>query len=79
MVLVGRPGVIDLMIISDSISYSDVYAALAEAERVLLRPINPTILTAAEWRQRAEVKEHFVMTLLESPKLFVLGTDDDLS
>lgn len=70
---------IDLMIISDSISYSDVYVALAEAERVLLRPINPTILTAAEWRQRAEVKEHFVMTLLESPKLFVLGTDDDLN
>lgn len=70
---------IDLMVVGDDVSYSQLYAALTEAERALLRPINPTILTTAEWRQRVETQEHFVTSLLGSPKLFVLGTAGDLS
>jgi predicted nucleotidyltransferase len=38
---------IDLMLISDDLTYSDVFSVLQDAERTLARPINPTIIDTA--------------------------------
>ncbi len=68
---------IDLMVVGDDVSYSELYAALAEAESALSRPVNPTIFTSTEWRQRVETRDHFVDSVLTGPRIFILGTDDD--
>lgn len=70
---------IDLMIIGEDVSYSEAYSALAGAEAALLRPINPTILTPTEWRQRVETRDHFAVTVVSGPRLLVLGSEDDLA
>lgn len=70
---------IDLMIIADEIGYAEVFGALQEAEKALRRPINPNILTAEDWRRRRSEESHFVDRVAAQPKLFVIGTEDDLS
>jgi len=69
---------IDLMVISDSLRYADVFAALQSIEAELGRPINPTVMTAAAWRTKRARRDSFVSRIASQPRTFVLGTDSDL-
>lgn len=69
---------IDTMVISDTLAYPDLFKALKKAEAVLARPVNPTISTIAEWRSKRSRKDTFVSRVSEQPKLFVIGSDNDL-
>src|SRR5437773_9659375 len=70
---------IDLMIISDSLTYGDVFAALERVTRTVGRKINPTVYTAAEFSKRARKENAFVTRVLEQPKLWVIGSEDDIT
>ncbi|MCW5654291.1 nucleotidyltransferase domain-containing protein [Hydrogenophaga sp.] len=69
---------IDLMLVSDDLSYGDVFGVLEDAGRALGRPVNPTILTRAEFLKRVAGQESFLSRVLEAPKLWIVGGDDDL-
>jgi predicted nucleotidyltransferase len=69
---------IDLMIISDSLTYGDVFGALERVTRTVGRQINPTVYTAAEFSKRARTENAFLTRVLEQPKLWVIGSEDDL-
>ena len=70
---------IDLMVISDALTYPDVFEALQAAEAVLARPVNPTVMTSGEWRAKRARKDSFVARVAAQPKLFVIGSDDELA
>jgi predicted nucleotidyltransferase len=70
---------LDLLIVSDRLAYSDVYDALQDAETVLGRPVNPTVMKRAEWRKKRAQKDSFVKRIASQPKLFVIGSDDALA
>jgi len=70
---------IDLMVISDSLRYSDVFQVLQKAETDLARAVNPTVLTVAEWRGKRSRRDSFAFRVAAQPKLFVIGSDDDLA
>jgi predicted nucleotidyltransferase len=69
---------IDLMIIGEDIAYSDIFVALQGAEKSLRRPIHPNLMTVGDWRQRRASKSAFVTKIAEQPKMFVVGTDNEL-
>jgi len=69
---------IDLMIISDSLTYGEVFGGLERVTRALGRKINPTVYTVAEFSKRAKTENAFVTRVLEQPKIWVIGSDDDL-
>jgi predicted nucleotidyltransferase len=69
---------IDLMIISDSLTYGELFGALERVTRTLGRKVNPTVYTVAEFSKRARTENAFVTRVLEQPKLWVIGSDDDL-
>jgi predicted nucleotidyltransferase len=69
---------IDLMVISDSLRYPDLFDALQEAETVLGRTINPTVMTVAQWRAKRARAGSFAATVAGQSRLFVIGSDDDL-
>ena len=69
---------IDLMIISDSLTYGEVFGALERVARTLGRKVNPTVYTAAEFSKRAGAENAFVTRVLEQPKLWVIGSEHDL-
>lgn len=70
---------VDLMIVSEDRLHAEAYAVLAKAEQMLARPINPTIVSFAEWQRRREDHNHFLENVATHPKLFVLGSEDDLA
>jgi predicted nucleotidyltransferase len=69
---------IDLMIISDRLGYQEVFEALQPAEGVLARPVNPNVMSLAEWRAKRAKKDSFAARIAAQPRLFVIGSDDDL-
>jgi predicted nucleotidyltransferase len=69
---------IDLMVVSDSLSYGDMFAVLDEVSRTLGRPVNPTIYSVAEFSIRAKAERAFVTRVLDGPKLWIIGTEHDL-
>jgi predicted nucleotidyltransferase len=69
---------IDLMIISDSLSYGEVFGALQGAESKVTRPINPTVYTAAEFAKRLGHENAFMTRVLNQPKVWIVGTERDL-
>jgi predicted nucleotidyltransferase len=69
---------IDLMVVSDTLSYGDVFDAVDKLSRTLGRNVNPTVYSAAEFSKRAKNKNAFVMRLMEAPKLWVIGSENDL-
>ena len=69
---------IDLMIISDSLTYGEVFGALERVTRAVGRKVNPTVYTAAEFSKRAGTENAFVTRVLEQPKLWVIGSEHDL-
>jgi len=69
---------IDLMLVSEDVSYADVFDALEEASNILGRPVNPTILTREEFLKRMAAHESFLTRVLDLPKLWVIGGPDDL-
>lgn len=70
---------IDLMVISDALSYADIFAALEPAAQKLGRPINPTIYNHAQWSKRIKADNAFVTRVLEQPKIWLIGGKDDLT
>lgn len=69
---------IDLMIIADSLTYSDVMGVVAEAETSLGRTVNPTLYGSAEFRNKVAADSSFLKRVLEQPKIFLIGSSDDI-
>jgi predicted nucleotidyltransferase len=69
---------IDLMLVSDTLSYAEVFGALERAARQLGRPVNPTVYTAAEFARRTRGENAFLTRVLDQPKIWIIGGEDDL-
>lgn len=70
---------IDLMIVSDKLTYADIYAALEPFALAVNRKVNSTIYTRLELSKRIRAGNAFVRRVLEQPKVWVIGTEHDLA
>ncbi len=70
---------IDLMVVSDSLSYADLFGALEKAATRLGRTVNPSIYTRQELARRIKQKNAFVTRVLAQPKVWLIGTEDELA
>jgi predicted nucleotidyltransferase len=70
---------IDLMLLSDQVTYADVFATLEEASSRLGRKVNPTILTSKEFFKRVKAEEAFLTRVLAQPKVWIIGGESDLA
>jgi predicted nucleotidyltransferase len=70
---------IDVMILSDTLGYADVVLALHPVHEQLGREINPSIYSRAEWQRRIGKDNAFVTRIMEQPKLWLMGGQDDLT
>lgn len=67
---------IDLMLISDTLTYGDTFAALEAASGRLGRSLNPTILSSKEIAKRVKADNVFVKRVLSQPKIWLIGGED---
>ena len=70
---------IDLMVVSDSLTYADVFGVLEPVQLKLKRTVNPTVYSRKELGQRLKKRNAFVTRVLAQPKIWVIGSEDDLA
>ena len=70
---------VDLMVVSDSLSYADLFACLEEATQRLGRIVNPTVYSRQELSKRIGADNAFIKRILEQPKLWVIGEKHGLA
>ncbi len=69
---------VDVLVISDALTYGDVLAALEPAEARLGRKVNPAIYTLADWQRRRAEGNAFVGRVREGAKIWLLGDENAL-
>lgn len=69
---------IDLMVLAKGLDYARLYAALQPAETALARTLSPSLMTPDEWRRKRAEDDSFAARIAAQPRLFVIGSDDDL-
>ena len=62
---------IDVLIVSASLGYADVFGALEPASSSLGRKINPTLYTAADLAKRIDNDNSFVTKVMQQPKIWL--------
>ncbi len=68
---------VDVMIVGD-VSLKTLAPALRAAEKRIGRPVNASLYDAGDFTGKVKAGNHFVLEVLEQPKLFIVGTHDDL-
>lgn len=69
---------VDIMVIGE-IGLRGLSGLLSGVSERIGREVNPYVLSRAEFRKRLKNKEHFLSSVLRSPKIFVIGNEHDLS
>jgi predicted nucleotidyltransferase len=69
---------IDLLVIGDELSYSDLYRALQDAESQLQRKVSPLFLAEKDWKRKSSQKDSFANKVKAQPKLFIVGSGEDI-
>ena len=68
---------VDLMVIGQ-LGLRDLSRSLSGIEEKIGREVNPNVLREEEFRKRVRAKEHFVSRVMESPKIFIIGSPHEL-
>ena len=69
---------LDILVVGD-LGLRDASTRLVPALREIGREPNIIVLSEKELQERAAAREHFVTNLLDGPKLWLVGDDDELA
>lgn len=69
---------IDLLVVADSLAYADLMTIITPIEQTLSRPINPSIYTNQQIESKLKENNAFVTRVMEQPKIWVKGNDNDI-
>ena len=68
---------IDLFIIGD-VGLRDLAPILQKTQQQTGREVNPQLFRAEEFAKRVGAGDHFALNVLKKPKLFIVGTQNEL-
>ena len=70
---------VDLMVVSDSLTYADIFSAMEKVSHDLGRTVNPTVYTVQEFDRRVHDGKAFVARVMKQPKLWLIGDERGLA
>jgi predicted nucleotidyltransferase len=73
-----RASDVDVMLIGE-VSFAEASDALGEAQKSIGREVNPSVYAAADFRAKLAAKHHFLRTVLEGEKIYLIGDDRELA
>jgi predicted nucleotidyltransferase len=68
---------VDVFVVGEA-SFAEVVAVLSPLRERLGREVNPVVMTPADFAAQRAAGERFVERVMGEPRLFLMGTDDDL-
>ena len=69
---------IDLMVVSDSLAYADIFTVLEPVHARLGRSVNPTVFSLQDVTKKLKDGNAFMKRVLEQPKIWLIGGENDL-
>ncbi len=69
---------VDLMVVGD-IGLRKLTGLLMDVAGKIGREINPHVFSEKEFVKRKKEQDHFLNQVLESPKIFIIGTENELA
>lgn len=69
---------VDVMIVSPTLAYGEVFGALENATQTLGRKVNPTLYSPLEWAKRIAEDSAFVTRVMQQPKIWLIGTEEQV-
>lgn len=73
----GRSDV-DVLVVGE-VGFEEVVAVLRPAQDQLSRELNPAVYPSQEFAQKVKSGHHFLTTILEDPKVFLIGDESELA
>ena len=70
---------IDVLIVSDTLSYAELFTLLETASQRLGRPVNPTLYSRDDMTARITRKNAFISKIFAQPKLWIIGSERDIA
>jgi predicted nucleotidyltransferase len=70
---------IDLMLVSDTLTFGNTLLALQAATKLLGREVNPNIFTPQDFAERLKEGGSFVSRVMAQPKVWLIGEEHDIS
>mgnify|MGYP000187325705 CR=1 FL=1 len=67
---------VDLLVVSDTLGYGDVFGALEAASQTLGRTINPALYTVADFKARQLGDNAFINRVMQQPKIWLIGQEE---
>ena len=67
---------VDLLVLSDTLGYGEVFGALESASQTLGRTINPALYTTADFRARLQGDNAFINRVMQQPKIWLIGQEE---
>jgi len=67
---------VDVLLVSNTLSYGDVFAALEPASQALSRSINPALYTEADFKARQLSDNAFITRVMQQPKIWLIGQEE---
>ena len=65
---------VDLMIVGD-VTLDEVLVQLGPVERLIGRPINPTLYSDSDFKNKMDSGNHFLRSVMRGEKVFLIGED----
>lgn len=69
---------IDVMMVTDSLSYREAVEHLYPLDQKLGRPVNPVVYATDEFVSKLTSDNAFVSRVMEQPKIMLIGSEDDI-
>ncbi len=67
---------VDVLLVSNTLSYGDVFAALEPGSQALSRTINPALYTEADFKARQLSDNAFITRVMQQPKIWLIGQEE---
>lgn len=67
---------VDVMLVGNELSYSEIMQLLDSIEEQLQRPINPTIFSPVEFAERLAEGQNFLSKVMELPRIDLLHSEE---
>jgi predicted nucleotidyltransferase len=67
---------VDLLVVSDTLGYGEVFGAMEVASQTLGRTVNPALYTAADFSARLQGDNAFINRVMQQPKIWLIGQEE---
>lgn len=68
---------VDLFVLTDDLGSADLYPKFVDMEKKLGRKISLTVYRPAEYQRKLKAKNHFLVSVMDGPKIELIGEHDE--